>query len=75
VDARREPARLARGDRGTFSGVFLSVDRGATWAPYSQGMDVLDTRRVVFHRQLARAVCTRGRTAAASTATTTSWPR
>ena len=37
---------------GTFSGVFLSVDRGATWAPHSQGMDVLDTRRVVFHRQL-----------------------
>ncbi len=37
---------------GTFSGVYLSVDRGATWAPYSQGMDVLDTRRVVFHRQL-----------------------
>jgi photosystem II stability/assembly factor-like uncharacterized protein len=37
---------------GTFSGVYLSVDRGATWAPYSQGMDVLDTRRVLFHRQL-----------------------
>jgi photosystem II stability/assembly factor-like uncharacterized protein len=37
---------------GTFSGVYLSVDRGASWEPYAQGMDVLDTRRVVFHRQL-----------------------
>jgi photosystem II stability/assembly factor-like uncharacterized protein len=37
---------------GTFSGVFLSVDHGATWEPYTEGMDVRDTRRVVFHRQL-----------------------
>jgi photosystem II stability/assembly factor-like uncharacterized protein len=37
---------------GTFSGVFLSVDRGGSWEPYLQGMEVLDTRRVVFHRQL-----------------------
>jgi photosystem II stability/assembly factor-like uncharacterized protein len=37
---------------GTPVGAFLSVDGGHTWQAFSDGLDVLDTRCVMFHRTI-----------------------
>ena len=41
---------------GTYGGVFISLDRAGNWENFSDGMDVLDSRCVVYDQAVSRNI-------------------